>query len=213
MKYLLWEIQRVILGNTKVASHRKIFATFQFPRSAEMFLKLVEFLGIRAVLLDTNLPPDERHKNIRAFDEEDMPQILITTYALNIADHDAQHRCATVVHVEPAFNWATEHQAASRVYRFGQEQAVEIVRLFTEGTYQELHEAGMIKKANSVFAAFGELQSASEGLEDREKMMTEEIAKCAFGIVRDRVRGRDDKDVQSAKEDAITKAKGKARVP
>ncbi|KAI4677412.1 uncharacterized protein J4E84_009097 [Alternaria hordeiaustralica] len=197
IKYLLWEIQRVILGNTKVASHRKIFATFQFPRSAEMFLKLVEFLGIRA--------------NIRAFNEEDMPQILITTYALNIADHDAQHRCATVVHVEPAFNWATEHQAASRVYRFGQEEEVEIVRLFTEGTYQELHEAGMIKKANSMFAAFGELQSASEGLEDREKMTTEEIAKGVFGIVRDRVRGRDDKDVQSAKEDAITKAKGKGK--
>jgi len=209
MKYLLWEIQRVILGNTKVASHRKIFATFQFPRFAEMFLKLVEFLGICAVLLDTNMPPDERHKNIRAFDEEDMPQILITMYALNIVGYDAQHRCATVVHVEPAFNWATEHQAASRVHRFGQEQAVEIVRLFTEGTYQELHEAGMIMKAKSMFAAFGELQSASEGLEDREKMTTEEIAKGAFGIVRDRVRDRDDKDVQSAKEDAITKAKGK----
>ncbi|KAI4667188.1 uncharacterized protein J4E79_001873 [Alternaria viburni] len=184
MKYLLWEIQRVIFGNTKVASHRKIFATFQFPRSAEMFLKLVEFLGICAVLLDTNMPPEERHKNIRAFDEEDMPQILITTYALNIAGHDAQHQ-----------------------------EEVEIVRLFTEGTYQELHEAGMIKKANSMFAAFGELQSASESLEDRENMTTEEIAKGAFGIVRDRVRGRDDKDVQSAKEDAITKAKGKARVP
>jgi len=87
------------------------------------------------------------------------------------------------------------------------------VRLFTEGTYQELHEAGMIKKANSMFAAFGELQSASEGLEDREKMTTEEIAKGAFGMVRDRVRDRDDKDMQSAKEDAITKEKGKARVP
>jgi len=71
----------------------------------------------------------------------------------------------------------------------------------------------MIKKANSMFAAFGELQSANESLEDRENMTTEEIAKGAFGMVRDRVRDRDDKDVQSAKEDAITKAKGKARVP
>ncbi|KAI4671442.1 uncharacterized protein J4E88_009107 [Alternaria novae-zelandiae] len=156
---------------------------------------------------------DDRHKSIRAFDEKDLPQVLITTYALNIAGHDAQHRCATVHHVEPAFDWATEHQAGTRVYRIGQEQEVEIVRLFTEGTYQELHEAGMIKKANSMFAAFGELQSASESLEDREIMTTEEIAKGAFGIVRDRVRGRDDKDVQSAKEDVITKAKGKARVP
>jgi len=210
MRFLIWEIQRVVLGNTNVASHRKLLLSFKFPRSAEMCLKLVELVGIH---LDINMSADDRHKNIRAFDEKDFPQVLITTYALNIAGHDAQHRCATVHHVEPAFIWATEHQAGTRVYRIGQEQEVEIVRLFTEGTYQELHEAGMIKKANSMFAAFGELQSASEGLEDREKMATEEIAKGAFGIVRDCVRGRDDKDVQSAKEDAITKAEGKARVP
>jgi hypothetical protein len=147
MRFMLWEIQQVILGKTKPASHRKIMATFQFPRSAEMFLKLVGFVGVRAVLLDTNMSADERHKHIRAFDEKGNPQVLITTYALNIAGHDAQHRCATVAHVEPAFNRATEHQAASRVYRIGQEEEVEIVRLLTKETYQELHESSMIKKA------------------------------------------------------------------
>jgi len=83
MRFLIWEIQRVVLGHTKAASHKKLLLSFQFPRSAEMCLKLVEFLGIRAVLLDTNMPPDERH-NIRTFDEENVPQILITMYALNI---------------------------------------------------------------------------------------------------------------------------------
>ncbi|KAI4614180.1 hypothetical protein J4E80_006871 [Alternaria sp. BMP 0032] len=212
MRYMLWEIQRVILGKAKPATHRKILATFQFPRSAEMFLKLVEFVGVRAILLDTNMSPDERHKSIRAFDEEDMPQILITTYALNIAGHDAQHRCATVLHVEPAFNWATEHQAASRVYRFGQEQAVEIIRLFTEGTYQELHESGMLDKARNMFAAFGDLENASEEIEGRAKMSSEEIARSAFGIFRKRVPSRNAHDVQLSKVEAVDKGKGKAPV-
>lgn len=201
----------MILGNTKSPSHRSILATFQFPRSTEMFLKLVEFVGARAILLDRNMSAYDRHKNIRGFDEKDFLQVLIITYALNIAGHDAQHRCANVHHVEPAFNWATEHQAGSRVYRTGQEQEVEIVRLFTEGTYQELHGAGMIKKASSMFAAFGELQSASEDTENREGMTSEDGARGAFGIICNRVRDRNAKDVQSSKEEAITKGKRKAR--
>jgi hypothetical protein len=37
MRYLLWEIQRVVLGQTKPKTHRKLLVFLQFPRSAEMY--------------------------------------------------------------------------------------------------------------------------------------------------------------------------------
>jgi len=61
MRFLIWEIQRVVLGKTKAASHRKLLLSFKFPRSAEMCLKLVELVDI---YLDTNMSADDRHKNI-----------------------------------------------------------------------------------------------------------------------------------------------------
>ena len=40
MRYLLYQIQRVILGKTRPKSYRKLFVLFQFPRSTGMFLKV-----------------------------------------------------------------------------------------------------------------------------------------------------------------------------
>jgi DNA polymerase III delta prime subunit len=40
MRFLLWEIQRVILGNDRPRSHRKIFATFQWPSASQMCLQV-----------------------------------------------------------------------------------------------------------------------------------------------------------------------------
>jgi SNF2 family DNA or RNA helicase len=59
----------------------------------------------------------------------------MANYALNIAGHDAHHRCADVLIVEPAFNYATEHQGYARCYRIGQTEEVDITRLFVEETY------------------------------------------------------------------------------
>lgn len=71
-----------------------------------------------------------------------------------------QHQCANVIVTEPGYYWVTEYQSYSRVYRIGQELKVEIARLFTEGTYQKMHEYFMLRKAKSMFAAFKELQVA-----------------------------------------------------
>lgn len=118
-----------------------------------------------------------------------------------------QGMCCVVIHIEPAFNWATEYQAASRVYRIGQTEPVEIIRLFTEGTYQELHEFFMLQKANTMFAAFEALQQASELVPGRETMTASEIALGAFGMYRGRV--KDMVNLQSSKDAAKIKGKGK----
>lgn len=120
-----------------------------------------------------------------------------------------QGMCAQVLHIEPAFNWATEYQAASRVYRIGQTEEVEIIRLFTKGTYQELHEFFMLQKANLIFAAFSALQEASDMVDDRESLSPTAIALRAFGIFRSRVKQL--LDLQSSKDIAKDSAKGKGR--
>jgi hypothetical protein len=58
IRFMLWEIQRVIFGKTKPESHRELMVAFHFFRSAEMFLKIVEFVGIRAALLGINMSAD-----------------------------------------------------------------------------------------------------------------------------------------------------------
>jgi hypothetical protein len=122
-----------------------------------------------------------------------------------------QHRCANVLVAEPGYNWATEYQSYSRVYRIGQEMEVEVTRLFTEGTYQELHEHFMLRKAKSMFAAFKELQIAGdEATEDGASSQDEiSIARAAFGIFRGRV--LEARALQQAKDEAKEKSKGKQR--
>ena len=39
----------------------------------------MEYVGIRCVLLDTNMSADDRLKNIRAFDSLDDPAILVSS--------------------------------------------------------------------------------------------------------------------------------------
>ncbi|KAH3918313.1 hypothetical protein HBI56_142340 [Parastagonospora nodorum] len=121
-----------------------------------------------------------------------------------------QHQCANVIVAEPGYNWATEHQGTSRVYRIGQELEVEIIRLFTEGTYQELHEYFMPRKAKAMFAAFKELQVAGqEAAEVTSSSQDEgEVAMAVFGIFRRRV--LDAKMVESSKVQAKGKGTGKA---
>ncbi|KAL1594626.1 hypothetical protein SLS60_010387 [Paraconiothyrium brasiliense] len=188
LRFMVMEIQRVLLSNVVRKSHRKMFVLFQWPRSAEIFLKLVEFLGIRATLLDSKMKERERFQAIRNFDSKDEPRILIASYPLNIAGHDAQHRCCRVYHVEPAFNWATEHQAYARVYRIGQKEQVEIIRLFVEKTYQELHEFYMLKKASTMFEAFAELhRDVAKDSGGEADMPQENLAIKAFGMFRGRV--------------------------
>ncbi|KAF2271632.1 uncharacterized protein EI97DRAFT_487125, partial [Westerdykella ornata] len=90
---------------------------------------------------------------------------------------------------EPACNLATEHQAASRVVRIGQSDPVQISRLCTLNTYQEVQEWAMLLKANTMFAAYRGLYEAyGEANDNGEDYTEDEIARGAFGIFRDRMR-------------------------
>lgn len=112
-----------------------------------------------------------------------------------------QKSCCTVYHVEPAFNHATEHQAASRIVRIGQQHKVEAIRLFAEGTYQELYEHYMLRKANTMFAAYKELHATRVRVDQLVCLSDEEMAMKAFSIWR--LRMRDITQVEAAKRQAM----------
>ena len=63
---------------------------------------------------------------------------------------------------------------------------MEIVQLFTENTYQEIHEHHMVSKASSIFAAFQSLKEAQDQVDASADMG--DMAMGAFGIYRRRVK-------------------------
>lgn len=119
---VLKEIRDVVLGQDTdlPEDKRKVLMFCQSPKTDEFLLKLLNYIGIPTILLNSAMKPSDRWKAIRNFNTAVFPKVLITTYTLDIAGHDLHHRSATGINVEPAFNQATEHQFNCRLYRIGQ---------------------------------------------------------------------------------------------
>jgi hypothetical protein len=109
----------------------------------------------------------------------------------------------TVFHVELALKWETEYWVFPRTRCIDRDEEIDVLRLFTESMYQEMHKFFMTQKTHTMSAAFIALNSTSARVDDQENIISTEIAMAAFGIVRGRV--RELCDVHSAK----TRAKGK----
>lgn len=78
---------------------------------------------------------------------------------------------------------------------------MEVIRLFVEGTYQELQKACLLCKIASMFAALGALAAAREEAQlDNPNCTSNELANWTFGIARDRVFKQD--QVVEAKDGA-----------
>lgn len=106
---------------------------------------------------------------------------------MNVAGHDMQTSCCTLVLAEPGYNYATEFQAFCRVVRFGQTQETEVIRLFVESTYQEIQEHFMVKKGAPMMAAYGALERArKDALLDNPNLSSNELMKAALGLWRHR---------------------------
>ena len=110
----------------------------------------------------------------------------ISTYTLNIVGHDAQYRCANVMHVEPAYNWPTEYQAhfASIELSSGRRWSSCGYSQRTRTKRSTKHH--MVSKASSMFAAFQSLKEAQDEVD--ASVSREDMAMSAFGICRRRVR-------------------------
>ncbi|GAB7366898.1 hypothetical protein MBLNU230_g1259t1 [Neophaeotheca triangularis] len=196
---VIWKVQ--FSADKKPAGKQKILIMCSSSRSAEFVHTLIGWLGITSIILDVLIIPKDRDPIINQFNKDDEPMIMITTYNLNIAGHDLHHKCCTVVILEPAFNEASEVQASHRVYRIGQTEPVEVIRLFTENTYNEMQEWRMAMKVSPYLqvtqATVDEIEKSDDAVSGAE------LAQMAFGQVRKRYRyARLDKDKKKQADDA-----------
>ena len=98
--------------------------------------------GIESRFLHGGTQLSTRQKMVDAFQAEEVPVFVLSLKAggtglnLTAADH--------VIHYDRWWNPATEDQATDRAHRIGQDKAVQVHRLTTEGTLEEriadLHE-------------------------------------------------------------------------
>ena len=112
---------------------RRILLFSQFTSMLELIEEELKKLRIGYVKLTGQTK--ERQKVVDRFQNGEVPLFLISLKAggvgLNLTAAD------TVIHYDPWWNPAAEAQATDRAHRIGQEKAVFVYKLITEGTVEE----------------------------------------------------------------------------
>ena len=112
---------------------RRVLIFSQFTSMLGLIEGQLQQRGIRYALL-TGATRDRRAP-VKAFQEGALQIFLISLKAggvgLNLTAAD------TVIHYDPWWNPAAEHQATDRAYRIGQEKPVFVYKLITRGTVEE----------------------------------------------------------------------------
>ncbi len=113
--------------------------------------------GIKHVRIDGDIPPNERPRIIKQFQEDDATSLLLmttgtgavgyetdTSSPLNYVRSNTRYRlnltAATRVHlVEPQWNPAIEAQAIGRALRLGQTRSVTVIRYVVQNSIEEVN--------------------------------------------------------------------------
>ena len=150
----------IILDTFEKPDHtrRKVLVTFKVTKIAHLFHRILRFIGFKSILLTSQDTPDERAGTFLDFNNPkkcqcDGREVLITTYALNIAGHNVQETCCTVISLEPAFSMAEEKQAFFRVHRPGATEEQHIYRMHVPRSYQDLAEMRLFTHHSSIISS------------------------------------------------------------
>ena len=85
--------------------------------------------------IDGQVPAEERLQLVQRFNQGEGRLFLISLRAggtgLNLTGAD------TVIHYDPWWNPAVEEQATDRAYRIGQENVVQVIKLYTRHSIEE----------------------------------------------------------------------------
>lgn len=118
-----------------INSQSRILVFSQFTSMLDIIKKELEKKSISYMYLEGSTPADERLDMVNEFNDGDIEVFLISLKAggsgLNLVGADM------VVHYDPWWNPAVEEQATDRVYRIGQENSVQIIKLIAKGTIEE----------------------------------------------------------------------------
>jgi superfamily II DNA or RNA helicase len=143
------ELER-LLEEICLGGGRKVVVFSEWERMQAMAAEVCERLGVGYVRLHGGVPSDRRGGLIDRFRENPECQVFLSTDAggvgLNL--QAASH----VVNLDLPWNPAVLAQRIARVHRLGQREAVNVVLLVSEGSFEERME-GTLEGKRALFAA------------------------------------------------------------
>lgn len=141
------ELLMDIIPDILLNGHR-ILIFSQFTSMLQLIAKELQAQGIQYFYLEGSTAMEDRGDYVRRFNSGEGEVFLISLKAggtgLNLTGAD------TVIHFDPWWNPAVEEQATDRVYRIGQKNKVQVIKLLTKGTIEEkIYKLQQKKKALS----------------------------------------------------------------
>lgn len=132
----------------------KVIVLFQYPQGAESYYKALSAMGIRTIILGSDMDSSVRYKKV--YDQFNNPdhdsEVLIVPMTLKLLGFAIQKTCHKVFVVEQAANKATEDNASLRMRRIGQEHPQHIERMLMPRTFMLVQEQKMRRKLEDVVA-------------------------------------------------------------
>ena len=123
-----------LLADCFSAGHR-VLVFSQFTSMLELIKASPALRDLAPFYIDGQVPPEERLHQVERFNGGEGKLFLISLRAggtgLNLTGAD------TVIHFDPWWNPAVEEQATDRAYRIGQENIVQVFKLYTRHSVEE----------------------------------------------------------------------------
>jgi hypothetical protein len=138
-----------LLADCTMAGHR-VLVFSQFTHMLDLIRERQLALGQSVFYIDGQVSAEERLLLVERFNAGEGNVFLISLRAggtgLNLTGAD------TVIHYDPWWNPAVEDQATDRAYRIGQENVVQVFKLYTRHTIEEKIQALQEKKQSLIDA-------------------------------------------------------------
>lgn len=153
------ELER-LLEEICLGEGRKVVVFSEWERMQAMAAEVCDRLGIGHVRLHGGVPSNARGRLIDRFREDPKCQVFLSTDAggvglnLQVASH--------VVNLDLPWNPAVLAQRIARVHRLGQREAVNVVLLVSEGSFEQRMEGTLDGKRALFAAAVGDDQETVE---------------------------------------------------
>jgi hypothetical protein len=153
------ELER-LLEEICLGDGRKVVVFSEWERMQAMAAEACDRVGVGYVRLHGGVPSSARGRLIDRFREDPRCQVFLSTDAggvglnLQVASH--------VVNLDLPWNPAVLAQRIARVHRLGQRQAVNVVLLVSEGSFEERMEGTLDVKRALFAAAVGDDQETVE---------------------------------------------------
>jgi superfamily II DNA or RNA helicase len=153
------ELER-LLEEICLGDGRKVVVFSEWERMQAMAAEVCERVGVGYVRLHGGVPSNGRARLIDRFREDPRCQVFLSTDAggvglnLQVASH--------VVNLDLPWNPAVLAQRIARVHRLGQREAVNVVLLVSEGSFEERMEGTLDGKRALFAAAIGDDQETVE---------------------------------------------------